>query len=73
MSRITKKSLYYKQRYRKFVFSIPREDLPRVIAWLEDQTNRTDYLTRLVTDDMLRKGVEPDEAILAVPDRTVDK
>ncbi len=73
MSSITDKSLYYKQRYRKFIFSIPREDLPRLIDYVESLDNRTDYFIQLVENDMLHKGVIPDEAFYTMADRPVDE
>lgn len=69
MSRITDKSQYYKTRYRKFIFSISREDLPRMISHIESQDNWTEYFIMLVEQDMMHKGVKPDEFIFSVPDR----
>ena len=73
MSTITNRSLYYKNRYRKFIFSIPRDDLPRLIVFVEALENKTDYFINLVENDMMHKGVEPDEAFFTVSDRTDDK
>lgn len=73
MSRITDKSNYYKQRYRRYVFSIPRDDLPRLIEYLEGQKNWTEYFIMLVEQDMMHKGVDPDEFIFTISDRTSDE
>lgn len=73
MSTITNRSLYYKNRYRKFIFSIPRDDLPRMISFVESLENKTDYFIRLVENDMMHKGVEPDEVFFTVSDRADDK
>ena len=73
MSRITDKSNYYKQRYRRFVFSIPRDDLHRLIEYLEGQKNWTEYFIMLVEQDMMHKGVEPDGFIFSVSDRASDE
>lgn len=73
MSIITDKSNYYKQRYRRFVFSIPRDDFPRLIEYLEGWKNWTEYFIMLVEQDMMHKGVEPDEFIFSVSDRAFDE
>lgn len=73
MSRITDKSRYYKTRYRKFIFSIPRDDLPRMIEHIESQDNWTEYFIMLVEQDMMHKGVKPDEFIFSVSDRASDE
>lgn len=68
MSRITDKSQYYKNRYRKFIFSIPREIYPRLIQHVENQDSWTEYFIMLVEQDMMHKGVDPDEAVFSVSD-----
>jgi len=73
MSRITDKSQYYKTRYRKFIFSISRDDLPRMINHIESQDNWTEYFIMLVEQDMMHKGVEPDEFIFSIRDRSSDE
>ena len=73
MSRITDKSQYYKTRYRKFIFSISRDDLPRMIKHIESQDNWTEYFIMLVEQDMMHKGVEPDEFVFSVRDCAFDE
>ena len=73
MSRITDKSQYYKTRYRKFIFSISRDDLPRMIKHIESQDNWTEYFIMLVEQDMMHKGVKPDEFVFSVRDCASDE
>ena len=58
---------------RRFVFSISRDDLPRLIEYLEGQKNWTEYFIMLVEQDMMHKGVEPDEFIFSLSDRAFDE
>ena len=59
---------YYKNRYRTFIFRIPYMDLPLLIKHLEGRDNLTAYLIYLIVNDMIKKGVDVDEAFRTISD-----
>ena len=59
---------YYKNRYRTFIFRLPYMDLPLLIKHLEGQDNLTAYLIDLTVNDMIKKGVDVDEAFRTISD-----
>ena len=45
---------FNKETYRNFAFKI-RKDNVEIIKWLDKQKNKTEYLLRLVEEDMKKK------------------
>lgn len=50
---ITRKSRYYKERYRTYVIRFNNEKDPDIIERLENCVSITDYIRRLIRSDIL--------------------